>query len=227
MFKSKKTMIRVGALSAAALVAFGASAAFAASSYNVTAGSAPAGTVVGYTATTTGTLPQVTFTDTTSGVVYNCASASAPGTVTVGTNLSGTRIGAVNGPGTIWNTCTEPFGLTLFHNGVGSWNLDATGDTVGGVTPVSISGVNLHVSDGGGGCDFDYAGSIDGTYTNGPSNGTLSLPGTSSGLRIKNVSGSLCAFAGISSGHSASFKATYQVAANTGAYNPIQITSNP
>ena len=227
MFKSKKTIIRVGVLSAAALVVFGAPAAFAASSYNVTAGSAPAGTVVGYTATTTGASPQVTFTDTTAGVVLNCASASATGTVTAGTNLSGTGIGTVDGPRWALTTCTGPFGLTFTHTGVGSWGLDATGDTVGGVTPVSISGVNVHFASGG--CDFDYTGSIDGTYTNGPSTGTLDLPGTTSTLTISNVSGSgfLCVFAGIKNGDRASFEATYQVAADTGAYNPIQITSNP
>ena len=226
MFKSKKTMIRVGVLSAAALVVFGAPAAFAASSYNVTAGSAPAGTAVGYTATTTGASPQVTFRDTTSGVVRNCASASAAGTVTVGTILSGTGIGTVDGAGTVWGTCTGAGGLTFTVTSSGIWSLDATGDTVGGVTPVSISGVNLHVS--GSGCDFDVTGSVDGTYTNGTSYGTLTLPGTTSGLTISNVSGGLaCVFVGAQNGDSASLQATYQVAADIGAYNPIQITSNP
>ena len=224
MFKSKKTMIRVGVLSAAALVAFSAPAAIAASSYNVTAGSAPAGTVVSWSAPTVGALPQVTFRNTTGGTVYNCASASAPGTVTVGTLLSWTGIGTVNGAGTVWNTCTGPFGIVYTHTGIGSWRLDATGDTVGGVTPVRISGVNLHVA---GGCSFDYTGSIDGTYTNGPSSGTLTLPGTTSGLLISNVSGSSCSFINIANGHAVSLKATYQVVANTGAYNPIQIISNP
>ena len=121
-------------------------------------------------------------------------------------------------------TCNGPLGLQVTHTGVGSWNLDATGDTVGGVTPVSISGVNLHVS---GDCDFDYTGSIDGTYTNRASNGTLTLPGTTSGLTISNVSGFLCGSFGYQNGDSASLKATYQVAADNGAYNPIQITSNP
>ena len=217
MFKSKKTIIRVGVLSAVALVAFGAPAAFAASSYNVTAGSAPADTIIRYTATST----QVTFKDTTGGTTLNCASASATGTVTVGTNLSWTGIGTVDG--TVWNTCSGPFGFTQTVTGSGIWGLNATGDTVGGVTPVRISGVNLHFA---GGCNFDYTGSIDGTYTNGPSNGTLILPGTSSGLTISNVSGSSCFF-GWSNGDLASVKATYQVVANAGAYNPIQITSNP
>ena len=223
MFKSQKTMIRVGVLSAAALVVLGAPAAFAASSYNVTTGSAASGTFVGYTATTTGASPQVTFKDTTVGTVLHCGSASAPGTVTAGTNLSGTGIGTVDGAGTIWNTCTGPAGLSLTHTGVGSWNLDATGDTVGGVTPVSISGVNLHVA---GSCTFDYTGSIDGSYTNGPSYGTLTLPGTTSGLTISNTSFG-CAFIGTQNGDSASLQATYQVVADNGAYNPIQITSNP
>ena len=222
--KMRKRMSRSLAISAAALVAFGAPAAFAASSYNVTAGSAPAGTVVGYTATTTGASPQVTWKDTTAGTTWNCVSASAPGTIKAGTLLSGTGIGTVNGAGTVWNTCTGPFGLTLTFTGSGTWGLNATGDTVGGVTPVRISGVNVHVA---GSCNYDYTGSIDGTYTNGPSNGTLILPGTSSGLTISNVSGSSCSFINIANGHAASYKATYQVVANTGAYNPIQITSNP
>ena len=221
MFKSKKTMIRVGVLAAAALVAFGAPVAFAASSYNVTAGSAPAGTEVRYTATTTGASPQVTFQDTTVGTVLNCASASAPGTVTVGTNQSGTGIGTIDGPGTIWNTCTGPGGYTFTVTGSGSWGLDATGDTVGGVTPVSITGVNLHFA---GSCTFDYTGSIDGSYTNGPSFGTLTLPGTTSTLTISNVSGGFsCFFFGIQNGDSASLEATYQVVADIGADNPIQI----
>ena len=120
-----------------------------------------------------------------------------------------------------------PAGLVLTHTGVGSWNLDATGDTVGGVTPVSITGVNLHSSDSSG-CDFDYTGSIDGSYTNGLNNstGTPTLPGTSSTLTISNAS-FLCGFFGYQNGHSASLQATYQVAANNGTYNPIRVTSNP
>ena len=218
MFKSKKTIIRVGVLSAVALVAFGAPAAFAASSYNVTAGSAPADTIIRYTATST----QVTFKDTTGGTTLNCASASATGTVTVGTNLSWTGIGTVDG--TVWNTCTGPGGSSFTVTGSGTWGLNATGNTVGGVTPVSISGVNLHVA---GACTFDYTGSIAGTYANGTSSGTLTLPGTTSGLLISNVSGSSCGFINIANGHAASFKATYSVVADTPAYNPIRIISNP
>ena len=218
---SRAVVVPTIALSALAL----GSAAFAASSYNVSAGSAPAGTVVGYTATTTGASPQVTFTDTTPliDVVLNCESASAPGTVTVGTLLSGTGIGTVNGPGTVWNTCTGPGGLVLTVTGAGTWGLNATGDTAGGVTPGSITAVNAHVE---GDCAFDVTGSVDGTYTNGTSTGTLTLPGTTSTLTISNTSPG-CAFVGVADGHKASFKATYQVAADTAAYNPIQITSNP
>ena len=233
MFKSKKTIIRVGVLSAAALVVFGAPAAFAASSYNVTAGSAPATDAtaippvppVAYTANTTGPLPQVTFTDTTSGAVLNCESASAAGTITVGTNRIGTGIGTVDSTG--WNNCTGPAGLQLTVTGSHPWSLNATGDTAGGVTAGTVSGVNAHVADNGGGCDFDVTGSVAGSYTNGTSNGTLTLPGTSTTLTISNVSGFLCGFAGIRSGDSASFRATYQVAADNADYNPIQITSNP
>ena len=220
MFKSKKTIIRVGVLAAAALVAFSASAAFAASSYNVTAGSAPADTIIRYTATST----QVTFKDTTAGTTWNCESASATGTVTVGTNLSWTGIGTVDG--TVWNTCTGGFGLTFTVTGSGTWGLNATGSTnASGVTAVGISSMSVHVASSS--CSFDVTGTVNGTYTNGTSNGTLTLPGTSSGLTISNVSGSSCSFINIANGHLASFKATYSVVADTPAYNPIKITSNP
>ena len=219
---SRAVVVPAIALSALAL---GSAAAFAASSYNVAAGSAASGTIVGYTANTTGPLPQVTFTDTTSGAVLNCESASAAGTITVGTNRIGTGIGTVDSTG--WNNCTGPAGLQLTVTGSHPWSLNATGDTAGGVTAGTVSGVNAHVADNGGGCDFDVTGSVAGSYTNGTSNGTLTLPGTSTTLTISNVSGFLCGFAGIRSGDSASFRATYQVAADNADYNPIQITSNP
>ena len=228
---SRAVVVPTIALSALAL---GSAAAFAASSYNVTAGSAPAGTVVRYTANTTGPSPQVTFTDTTANVVLNCVSASATGEVTVGTIPGATPpgtptpIGTVDG--TTWNTCTGPFGIQLTVTGSGSWKLNATGDTVGGVTPGSVSAVNAHVA---GSCAFDVTGSVDGSYTNGTTDGTLTvpglltLPGTSTALTISNVSGFLCGSAGIQNGDHAKFKATYQVVADIGAYNPIRITSNP
>ena len=219
---SRAVVVPAIALSALAL---GSAAAFAASSYNVAAGSAASGTIVGYTANTTGPLPQVTFTNTTSGFVLNCESASAAGTITVGTNRIGTGIGTVDSTG--WNNCTGPAGLQLTVTGSHPWSLNATGDTAGGVTAGTVSGVNAHVADNGGGCDFDVTGSVAGSYTNGTSNGTLTLPGTSTTLTISNVSGFLCGFAGIRSGDSASFRATYQVAADNADYNPIQITSNP
>ena len=218
---SRAVVVPAIALSALAL----GSASFAASSYNVTAGSAPAGTAVGYTATTIGALPQVTFKDTTTGTVLNCVSASAAGKITVGTNLSGTGIGTVDS--TAWNTCTGPGNISLTVTGNHPWSLNATGntgDTGVGVTAGSITGINAHVS--GGGCDFDVTGSVNGTYTNGPSTGTLDLPGTTSTLTIRNAT-FLCSFVGVGSGHPASFKATYQVVADNAAYNPIQITSNP
>ena len=220
---SRAVVVPVIALSALAL----GSASFAASSYNLTAGSAPATPLGGlpdtpYTATTTGASPQVTFTNTTAGVTLQCASASAPGEVTVGTNLSGTRIGNINGPGTIWNTCTGPGGLSLTVTGSGTWGLNSTGNTnVAGETAGTVSAVNAHVA---GDCSFDVTGSVDATYKNGTT--TLDLPGLTSTLTISNTSFG-CVFVGVANGDKASFKAAYQVAADNAAYNPIQITSNP
>ena len=213
---SRAVVVPAIALSALAL----GSASFAASSYNLTAGSAPAGTVVNYTATTTGASPQVTFIDTTADVTLNCVSASAKGEVTVGTNQSGTGIGTIDSTG--WNTCTGPGGLSLTVTGSHPWSLNATGDTnAAGETDGTVSAVNAHVA---GDCSFDVTGSVDATYKNGTT--TLDLPGTTSTLTISNTSFG-CIFVNVSDGDKASFKATYQVAADNGAYNPIQITSNP
>ena len=74
-----------------------------------------------------------------------------------------------------------------------------------------------------GSCSFDVTGTVAGTYTNGTSSGKLTLPGTTSGLTISNVSGSSCSLVAIANGHLASFKATYSVSADTAAYNPISI----
>lgn len=212
--------VGIPAVAAVAVLA-GSSAAFASGSFGVSAGSAATSTVVPYTATTTGSSPQVTFKDTTSGTTLNCASASAAGSVTVVSGHDSNGLGTINGATTGWNTCTGPFSLKFTVTGANTWNLNATGSTVGGVTPGSISNVSAHVA--GNGCSFDVTGTANGSYTNGASSGTLTLPGTTSTLTISNVSGSLCGFAGIANGHAASFKATYGVTANTSGYNPIQI----
>ena len=224
MFKSKKTIIRVGVLSAM-LVAFGAPAAFAAGSFDVTAGSAPAGTVVSWSATTVGALPQVTFKDTTGGTTLNCASGIAAGSITTGPGRDGDHVGTIDGAATVFNGCNGPFGLSFTVTGRDTWNLNATGDTVGGVTPLAISGVAIHFASSS--CAFDLLGSLDGSYTNGATNGSLTLAGTSPTLTISNATGGVCAMFNYANGHAVSLKTTYQVAANTGAYNPIRITSNP
>lgn len=222
MMRISKKVSRAAVVSAIALsaLAMGSAVAFATGSFNVTAGSAPAGTVVPYTATTTGASPQVTFKDTTGGTTLNCSSASAKGTVTVGSGRDSLKLGTIDGATTGWNTCTGPFGLVLTVTGINTWYIDATGSTVSGVTPGRVSSVTAHVA---GGCNFDVTGTVAGTYTNGTSSGTLTLPGTTSGLTISNVSGSSCSLVNIANGHAASFKATYGVTANTSSYNPISI----
>ena len=224
MMRMSKKVSRAAVVSAIALsaLALGSAAAFASGSFNVTAGSAASGTVVSYSAATTGTSPQVTFRDETFGfTLINCASASAGGTVTVVSGHDSNGLGTINGPGTVWNTCT---GRTLpwTVTGLDTWGIDATGSTnASGVTPVRILGVSAHVTNGS--CSFDVTGTVNGTYTNGATDGTLTLPGTTSTLTISNVSGGLCSQLLIINGNVVSFKATYKVNATTPSYNPIRI----
>lgn len=223
----KINLLRAAVLPTAAVAALGlgSSAAFAASSYDVTAGSATsADNPVSWSASTTGDAPQITFVDTDANVTLNCASGAASGTLNVG-QVSGSDIATISS--TAWNTCTGPLGLSFTVAGSGDWFLNATGDTdANGTTAGNISNINAHVADPGI-CEFDVTGSVDGSYTNGTSSGTLDLPGTTSTLTISNVTGPLCALAGLSDGHHASFKATYDVAADNASFNPIQVTSNP
>lgn len=228
--KGTRTLLKraMAPVAIAGVLLVGASAAYAAGSFDVTAGSATTGTDVDYSATTLGSSPQVTFRDLNSGTTLNCASATAAGYVTVGPNQDGDAIGKIDGPSTVWNTCTGPFGLVLTVTGAGTWNIDATGSTASGVTPGKVSNIQAHVA---GACNFDVTGTVvTGSYTNGTStsDGVLSLPGTettaTSQLVISNVSGALCGLAGIANGHVASFEADYGVPANVASYNPIEIS---
>lgn len=218
-----RSVLVAGGVTAAAV--FGVSQASATTfTYAVAAGSAASGSSVAITGTASGTAsaPAITFTDTTTNQVLNCVSGTAPATATVGTGLSGTDLATIDGASTTWSTCTGPLGLAFTVTGSGSWDVNATDETVGGVTPGTISGASATVDDPGV-CTFDVTGTVDATYTNG-STSTLAVSADNSTLTVSNVNG---CFGIINEGDSASFVGTYQVTGDDPANNPVTITSSP
>lgn len=215
----RSNLLRTAAVvtGAAAALALGASSASAATTFTVKAGSAPSGTTVAVKGVTTGSSPQVTFVDTTSGTTLNCTSSSATGSVKTGTGLSGTGIATINGAGIVFSSCTGPLGLNLTVKGAGTWKLNATSGSTTAVKG-TLTGVSATVS--GSGCSFSVAGSVAGSYTN--STQALAFPGTTSGLKISNVNG---CFGLVNSGDVASYKASYKLTATTAAYNPVKVTA--
>jgi hypothetical protein len=195
-----------------------ASQAQAAATYTVKAGSAASGTTVAIKGTTTGTSPQIHFTDVTSGQTLTCKSGTAPGTTKTGSGLAGAGIGHVTGPKTTWTGCSGPLSLKFKVTGIGTWNLNAT-SYKSGVATGNINNVTAKVSDPGV-CTFTAKGSVGVTYTN--KTHILAVPGKTAGLTVSGVSG--CPGV-VSNGDKAKFKANYLLKATTAADNPITITS--
>ncbi|MFE6647881.1 hypothetical protein ACFVJS_15035 [Nocardioides sp. NPDC057772] len=217
---SKLARFTVAPVAAVVAIGLASPAAFAASSYNVSAGSAAAGSSVAFGAQGS----NITFHDETAGTSVTCSGSSISGSTTVGQGLSGTGIATLNGSSVSFTDCTGPLGIEFTITGSGSWALNATGDTASGTTAGNISGITAKVS--GSGCSFTASGSVAGNYTNGASSGTLSLPGSEATLTLANVSGFMCGMAGIANGDKVSFAATYAVNATDAANNPIAVTSN-
>lgn len=225
----KNKLLRAAAIPAVAMavVGLGAPAALAQTDlvYHVTAGSAPANQSVDYHAVTTGDTPQIHFVDQTAGVELTCDSGTAAGSVTPGDYSPGDPIATITS--TTWTNCVGPLGLQFTVTGNGTWNLvpDANGTDADGKTGGSIENVNADVADTNGGCSFTVTGSVGGSYANGPSSGTLDLPGDTPGLTLSNVNGALCDLAGIANNDVATFQAKYLVNADDPANDPIQVTS--
>lgn len=211
-----RTLGLAGGLAAVAFLF--ASQAQAATTWTVKAGSAAKGTTVNILGTTTGTTPQIHFSDVTSGQTLTCAKGTAPGTTKTGSGLSGTGIGHVNGPKTTWTTCKGPGGLVFKVTGVGTWNINAASFS-SGVTTGKITNAKATVVDSGV-CSFTVTGSVGIKYTN--STHVLAVPGGTAGLTVSNVSGCLGL---INNNDKAKFKANYALKATNSAFNPITITS--
>lgn len=163
-----------------AAVALAAAPAFAAVNSVVVSGSTNSGGAFSASAAN----PKLA--DTKTGVTLTCASATASGLAPNGTYTTGAPtaipVASLNTLG--WNQCSiSGIPFTVKANAT-PWHLNATGPTVGGVTPGSITGVNATLS---GACTATVTGTVTGTYTN--STHTLAINGGN--LTVAGVSG-LC-----------------------------------
>ncbi|MDQ2838911.1 MAG: hypothetical protein M3Y42_12645 [Actinomycetota bacterium] len=216
MHKSlKRAAFAIGA--AATIAALGAATAAAAPTFTAKIGSAASGSGT-YTAASVGS---VKLTDTTTGIVITCTSASAAGSVPVlGSGQSGNSIVKIASTG--WISCTG-VGLTFTVTQTSTpWLVNAVSTTAGGVTTGNLTGIAAHLAATG--CTFDVTGATDGTYTN--SSQILAVnPVAGSGhtLAISNVVG---CFGAVGNGHTASFVGSYKVAATAGGVaGALTITS--
>ncbi len=205
----RRTTLLVGTLAGASAVVLSAGPALAATTYTVKAGTTTSGSTT-YSAATTGTTPQIKFT-TSTGLNLGCDSGTASGSVKLGSGLSGTALGSITG--STWTNCVGPAGLKLAVTQVGTWNINATGTTSStGVTAGTISNITANVSDSAGACKFTVTGTVKAAVTTTATKQLLKVKPTQA-LKVSNVSG---CFGQISNGNTASFGATYKIAATAG-----------
>lgn len=221
MSRFVKALCLAGAASAAVVIA--ASPAVAATTYTVTAGSAPNGTKVSFTGKTTGATPQVHFSDTTSSQDLTCDSGTAKGSTTTGTARPANGIATITGSAFKLTNCTGPGGLPLFVTGSGIWKLNATSyNATTGTTTGTITNIAAHVQTSDGTtCAFDVSGTVTATFKN--STQVLAVKTTNSTLMLSNVQG---CFGLLNNGDHATFRANYKVSATKAAYRPIHIVKN-
>ncbi|WP_034086892.1 hypothetical protein [Streptacidiphilus albus] len=197
----------VAATAFAAVVGFGTTQAFAATTWTVSGGGS-------FTASAS----SPTLTDTSTGAALDCTSSAASGTAANGTGLSGTDIATISAVS--WKSCTGPLGITFSVTPSGlSWDLNATSyNATTGVTTGTLTGVKASIS--GTLCSANFAGTssttpatLNATYTN--SSHTLAISGGN--LHAYGVSGCLGL---INTGDAATYSASYVVSPST-----LKITS--
>lgn len=214
---------RIGtALAAAAALATAIPAAFAAGTFTVTAGSAPPGTAVPFSGTSTGPTPQFQLTDTTANVTVTCASNTVLGSTTVGAGLSGTGVVNINASSTIWTGPCTGDGFNFSPAGSGTWILNATSGSSAGVAG-TLSGMGIRLTGTGSfgtTCNFSAAGSVQASYTN----ATNMFDVGGDGLTISGVSGTCGALNIIKNGDAATLQVNYLISAGNPTYSPIAIT---
>ena len=197
----KIAMKLLAAAGAAALVIV-ASPAMAAAPYTVTAGSQTTGTAAFDGATTADGI--VFYTDF---VEMGCASGSATGNVTLGTNSTGN--GVANIADTGWNDCVGPLGIPMTVDQIGTWDLNVQGDNVSGVIGGTITKVNARVASvTPGQCEFTATGQVGGSFNENTQQLTVDDLSADTALVVSDVVG---CFGQVLEGDAAYFAATYDI----------------
>lgn len=213
MFRRSTLLLSVAA--GASAVALTAAPAIAAPTYTVKAGTTTTGTT-SYTAATTGASPQVKFAAGTNNL--SCTSATATGSIKLGSGLSGAGLGSITG--STWTGCIGPLNLPVTVVQTGTWSVNATGTTTAtGVTAGTVSNVAATVSVNQGGCSFNVTGSVKSALVTTATKQQLKVKPQLT-LTIGNVVG---CFGLLSNGTKASFAATYKLKAANGQL----VISNP
>jgi hypothetical protein len=162
------------------VVALGATAAFAATTWTIKPGGA-----------VTASAASAKFKDTTTGSAFTCTSVTASGTLKSGSGLSGSDAGSISAA--VFGHCTSPLGVTWELKPADlPWRVDLSSASGGAVTG-SISHMQIRFSgpsctaviDGSGGTASD--GHLRFRYANGT--GRLRLLSTGSNLHFYNVHG--------------------------------------
>ena len=190
--------------------------AWAAGPYTITAGTTSTGDVA-YTAATTGAAPYIFFA--TPNVQLACDSGTVDGNLFLGSNATGENIGSI--ASSTWTNCPGPLGLPLTFTQVGTWSLNATGTPTGGVTPVTIENVSVHVeaTDDPGSWAHDITGSMDGILDESTQVLTITTPTHGARLETSNTVGT---FGLIQDGEEVTLEMSYEL---TNPAGPIAITS--
>lgn len=186
----------------------------------VTAGDAPPGTTVAVTGASAGF---VRLNNADAGVMWDCGSATATSSVTTGTQASSTPLATLRDVRIL--DCVG-LGVELLVQADSPWQVTVSGASdIDGVTPVTISGVVLHVEDSGTGgsiWSFDVHGDAAGTMSEEAGKLRLSISGAT--LTLTNPSGVFGSRLFLD-GDAFEVAGDFDVTADNPAYNPIQVTS--
>jgi hypothetical protein len=151
-----------------------------------------------------------------SGVTMNCTTGGATGTVIPGVHPTADKVGEITS--TTWNSCTA-LGFSSTVSQSGTWEIWATGPTVGGVTPGEIRNVDATITIGGGLCTLHVTGTAPGEFRNPTSTKGSQLVLTGSPAGTLNVAKSgLC----VGVGSSGTFTGEYDVTGSP--TNPITVS---
>lgn len=195
-----KTAMKLLAAAGASALVIVASPAMAAAPYDVSAGTETTGT-----AAIEGTTDDIIFY--TDFVNMTCDSGTADGVANLGTNSTGN--GVANISDTTWSSCLGPLDIPMTVDQIGTWNVNAVGDTVSGVTAGTISSITARVeSVTPGQCEFTVTGTAGGSFNNTTQQLIVDDQSSANDLVISDVTG---CFGQVLEGDPAYFGAAYDI----------------